>query len=152
MKEKKQSLIKRSIARVLIWPESPSSLLSSSLKAMFPAKTKATPEELAEFRKLTPEQRWRKIKKPDWTGEKIEQERNWSSLLSYIYFGCGLLIVVATSLAVKHLNGFQIAGALAYGGAAFLLFAKKSMWVYALDNRKVILFPEWLRMPGEWIP
>jgi hypothetical protein len=149
----KKNFLKRSLVRVLAWPESPFSIVNSSWamarKSILP--TKANPAELAAFRNLSPKQRWEKVKRPEWNDEQLQEERSWSRLLAYISLGCGVLIWVGTGLAFEYLNGIQIAGALAYGGAAFLMFAKKSMWVYALDNHVIILFGEWILMPNKWL-
>jgi len=153
MKEQqKPSWLKSSLVRVLVWPESPFTIISSIWNIILPTKTKVTAEEIAAFRKLTLSQRWEKIKKSDWTNKKLAQERNWSCWLSYLFLLCSLTILVGTGLAIELMNWFQVLGALSYSGAAFFFFARLSMWIYAIDNKQVIFFEDWLRIPAVWFP
>ena len=150
MKEQqKPSFLKRSLVRVLAWPESPFSIISGTWNLILP--TKAAKDELAAFREFTPDQRWSNAK-PDWTNEKLVQERNKSCLLAYLFLFCSVMMLVSTGLVFEYFNWFQVIGAIAYSGAPFLLFAKKSIAVYAIDTKQIILIKDWLRMPSAWVP
>lgn len=152
--QKTQGRMRRFFTRTLVYAESPASLFSSIWvmirKAVLP--TKANPEEFALFRKLSQEERWEKVKKPSWTDEQLAKERTWNCYIATLALICSCTIVIISVAAFKHMTVLQFVGALAYAGAAFLFFAKKSMWVYALENRKVILYDEWLKLPSIWIP
>lgn len=151
---RKQNFLKRSLVRVLAWPESPFTIVSSSWamarKLILP--TKANLEELEAFKKLTPDERWRNVKKPEWTDYEFAQQRNKNCWLAYFFLFCSLMMFVATGLSSNYLNGLQLIGAVAYSGAPLLLFIKKSIAVYALDKKQIISIEDWLMMPSIWVP
>ncbi|MGZ5801441.1 MAG: hypothetical protein ACXWJZ_12495 [Burkholderiaceae bacterium] len=145
-KQQKQGWLKRSF----VWIVEPFFTIGDAWRAILPAK--ANPDELTAFRKLTPGQRWEKVKKPDWTDEQLSKERTWSNWIATIALICSCAILAVSIAAFKDMTVFQFVGALAYSGASFLLFSKKSMWVYALDHCEIILFDEWLKRPEIWFP
>jgi hypothetical protein len=151
---KKAGWLKRTFVRTLSWQESPFSIVSSSLamarKSILP--TKADLEKLEAFKKLTPEERWKKVKKPEWTNDEFAQQRNKNCWLAYFFLFCSSTMFVATGLSFNYLNGLQLIGAVAYSGALLLSFIKKSIAVYALDKKQIISIEDWLRMPSIWVP
>src|ERR1035437_6877826 len=139
------------LKRLLNWFFYPFLVVPAAWKAIVPRK--ATEEELKAFEELTPGQRWQKAnEKQRWTAERLASERIWSCRMAYALLFCSWMIFVGTGFAFKYMTFFQIVGALGYGLAAFLFFAKKSMVVYAIDNRKIITLNDWPLMPFVWIP
>lgn len=145
-KQQKQGWLKR----LFIWIVSPFFIIGDAWKAIVPKEVEA--EALKAFKGLTPSQRWHTVKKGDWTTERVAKERTSSCRMAYALLFCSWMIFAGTGFAFKYMTWFQVVGALAYGIAAFLFFANKSMAVYAIDNRKIITLKDWLLMPSVWIP
>jgi hypothetical protein len=152
---KKAGWLKRTFVRTLVWPESPFSIVSSSwaMARKSLLSTKANPEELAAFKNLSPVQRWKVAQEiHSWTNEQLTQERKNSCLLAYLFLlaACGVILGIIWSS--KYLSLLSGAGFLLYAASFFLMFAKKSMRVNAIDCQQIILFDEWLNRPEIWLP
>jgi hypothetical protein len=146
-KQQKQGWMKR----LFNWILEPFFIIGSAWKAIVPRK--ATEEELRVFKELTPGQRWLSAKeKHGWTTEQLDSERKWSYRFAYAAIFSCLLILLGTYFSLHYMSIFQTVGAIAYSGAAFLLFAKKSILVYAIDNQQILLIEDWLMQPSIWLP